>query len=124
MLSKRRVVLGLSALAIAPVAPAMAHKDFKFNSKYEPQRAAYSGYPTGTIIVGPSKGLEGCHTAVLGKEQLNQLKLFTQSDGALSWHEQSIVGPEKQELRWQRNIYTDTAFGPACHPICNLVAGA
>ena len=53
MLTKRSFVLGLGVIAFAPVAPAMAHKKFKLNKKYQPQNVRFSGYAAGTIVVDP-----------------------------------------------------------------------
>lgn len=53
MLTKRSFVLGLGAMALAPIVPAMAHKKFKLDPQYEPQSVKFSGYAAGTIIVDP-----------------------------------------------------------------------
>lgn len=53
MLTKRSFVLGLGAMAFAPIAPAMAHNKFKLLEKYQPQTVGFSGYSPGTIIVDP-----------------------------------------------------------------------
>lgn len=53
MLTKRSFVLGLGVIALAPVAPAAAHKKFNLDKKYQPQTVRFKGYAAGTIIVDP-----------------------------------------------------------------------
>ena len=53
MLERRRFLLGLVALAVAPTS-AQAHKKiFRLNPKYAPQRVVLRGYEPGTVVVDP-----------------------------------------------------------------------
>ncbi len=58
MISKRGLLLGLSASIALAVTPAAAHKrkktpTFKLDRRYRPQIVRFSGYPPGTIVVDP-----------------------------------------------------------------------
>lgn len=53
MLIRRDIVLGLGTMALMTATPAVAHKAFKLNPKFEPQIVKFSGYPIGTLIIDP-----------------------------------------------------------------------
>lgn len=58
MITKRMLLLGLSASTFLSVVPAAAHNTkarapFKLNPKFAPQTVRYTGYAPGTIVVDP-----------------------------------------------------------------------